>query len=403
MKSSHYLTLPSSFDPRAVLPWTLRDRYDDARYAVSVVMRKMAHRVVDDLGVVRLKMEYMRDVMEHHSACDVMQALVDGGVLERFPYSPGIRSYGYRLDAKFVADPHVRVPATDRRLIARLDRSYGEREAERQAILKPVHRELEKRQRRLRIDGDKARKTLATLPPEVNAFDNQAIIVRDIEERRFRLSVGEFGRVANAITSMKRELRRHLHVGGKQLGHVDIRCSQFSLLASIMRRHAGDGREAAGREPDKQALMMCNTDYLDYQSVVSDGTFYDAMLAELGGTRLTRDDIKRRAMADVISKRRRYPSPITEAFSRRWPTVWKFIEGVNRHDHASLIRILQQTEADLVIGGVADDLLRRFPGMFVLSLHDAVFAVPDDLSKVERAFRRAFECSGFSMSMKTEL
>jgi hypothetical protein len=66
-----------------------------------------------------------------------------------------------------------------------------------------------------------------------------------------------------------------------------------------------------------------------------------------------------------------------------------------------LIRKLQQEEAKLVIEAVADDLMRQLPGVCIVSLHDALFCPLKYLPNVERAFQRAFDQTGFEMSLKT--
>lgn len=410
------------------------------------------------LGVVRLHAKHLMAIMYQPTYAAVIDALVDGGAVERFPYQVGERSFGFRLAARFVADTHVRTPTTDLRLIRRLEKFSDECSEERQAQMKPVHHALAKQQVRLQIHGNRAREILAAQPRNENPFDCQGVLVGAIEDREFHLTVGQYGRVANNITSLKRELRDELHVGGKRLGSVDLTCCQPALVAKLMqdssqdvggvlrptliesassrfpgflrtetegkdtRRAAGAsrGQRAAGGSSnydsslseavhyDSSLPATQNADFELYRSLVQRGEFYDVLLTDLGHT-ISRDELKRRFLADVIAKRKasfrggEYPSAVEDKFRERFSTVYRFIRTVNRdgYEHSNLIRLLQRAESSLVIETVAADLLARHPRMFCLTLHDAIYTSAEHLPKVEQAFRRAFEETKFSMTFKT--
>lgn len=277
-----------------------------------------------------------------------------------------------------------------------------------------------------------------------------------IEARDYHLSVGQYGRVFNNISNLKRELRDELHVGEQQLGSVDLSCAQPAFVAKliqdvsesvcdlsgsnlIQKAKAGipgflrtgteskDTRQAsaAGREQraagsnydsslseavhyDSSRSATPNADFERYRSLVQCGELYDVLLTELGHT-ISRGELKRRFLADVIAKRKarfrggEYPSIVENKFRDLFPTVYRFIRSVNRdgYEHSNLIRLLQRAESALVIETVAADLLMRHPRMFCLTLHDAIYTTAEHLPKVEAAFQRAFEQTGFAMSFKT--
>ena len=131
----------------------------------------------------------------------VVDALHGGGAIERYQYTVGIRSFGYRLAGRFVTDKHVRVPATDFGLIRRWEKVYRQAAGERDGRMLPVHDALKELQERLEIHGAEARMILGTLPPECNPFDVQGIQIAEIEDRRFHhCNVGKTGRFSNNIT-----------------------------------------------------------------------------------------------------------------------------------------------------------------------------------------------------------
>ncbi len=450
--------LPASFHPGEFLKTPkLQSRWDDARYFISLILRKLSRWDVDDLGVVRLHAKHLMAIMYQLTYAAVIKALVDGGVVERFPYQVGQRSFGFRLSAKFVTDKHVRMPATDQRLIRRLEKFSDECFEERQARMKDVHHALARQQVRLQIHGNRAREILSGLPQVENQFDCQGVLVDDIENRDFRMSVGQFGRVFNNISNLKRELRDELHVGGEKLGYVDLSCAQPAFLAKAMqdasqsvggvqrptliesqssnfrvpgflrtetedkgtRQAAGRGQGAAGCSNydsslseavhyDSSPSAIQNADFGLYRSLVQRGELYEVLLADLGHS-ISRDELKRRFVADVHAKRKanfrgaEYPSIVENKFRERFPTVYRFIRDTNRdgYEHSNLIRLLQRAESSFVIETVAADLLARHPQMFCLTLHDAIYTTAEHLPTVEQAFQRAFEQTNFSMTFKT--
>lgn len=425
--------LPESFRPGEFLRLPrLRNLHDDARYFVSLILTKLAHRDVDERGYVRLMAKYLRKVMNYDNYSGVVDSLLEGGAVTRSPYQVGERAFGYVLADRFREDRHVLTPATDVRLIRRLDAFHRQAEIERRARMLPVHFGLERSQWRLRIDGGMAHEILTTLPPASNPFDIQGILVSDILQRQFRLSVGRYGRVANNITALKRELRAALRVDDDPLHHVDISCCQPALIGQAA-KHAGSeaahignaarrtgrqgwgqtGRERTASIYDAGQPTPSKSDLDDYCRLVQRGEFYDFMLSKIK-TELcpsfTRDDLKHRFMADVIAKKKandrgaEYPSEIEDCFRALFPSVYGFIRAVNRDgsEHANLIRELQRLESSLVIETVAADLLTRFAGMFVLTLHDAIFTTPDGIPSVIASFESAFSENGFPMKLKVE-
>ena len=412
-----HFRLPSTFHPGEFLHSPrLRNCHDDARYFVSLILTKLARGNVDDTGHVRLMAKHLRKVMHKHNSNAVVGALLDGGAVTRVPYQVGERSFGYMLADRFLDDRHVRIPATDPRLIGRLEAFQEQAEQDRQSRMKPVHIALERMQRRLRIDGNLAREILAGLPPASNPFDVQGTLVSDIEHRDFRVNVGRYGRSSNNITSMKRELRAALNVGGQTLQNVDISCCQPALIGHAARQAQGGGRTHTGGQTTASIYDAPNTtppksDLDAYCELVQSGEFYDYFLAQLekrSCPSLTRDELKERFLANVIAKRKanrhgaEYPSDVEDVFRELFPSVYRFVRDINRDgwEHANLIRELQRRESRLVIETVAADLLTRFPRLFLLTLHDAIFTTPRGIPAVVRAFDAAFKAMNFPMALK---
>jgi hypothetical protein len=349
----------------------------------------------------------------------VVDALLVGGVVERVAYLVGQRSFGYRLTDRFRYDKHVRIEAKDPRLIDRLLLFHQQAEYDRLSRMKPVHLALERLQQQLTIDGDQAREIIDSLPADCNPWDCQGLLVRDIEDKEFHVNVGRYGRLSNNITAMKREIRPALRIGSNELHHVDIRCCQPALIGRVVKQAAENkqetykGQEESGGIYDAPRKPLYSGDFTLFCELVQTGEFYDFLLPRLKSgkdPRLTRDELKKRVLADVIAKRKankfgaEYPSDVEDTFSELFPFVYQFIKQFNKDgwEHENLIRRLQQEESKLVIETVAADLVSRYPDLFLLTLHDAIFTTEPNIPIVVNAFKKGFDIIGFPMDLKVE-
>ena len=98
----------------------------------------------------------------------------------------------------------------------------------------------------------------------------------------------------------------------------------------------------------------------------------------------------------------RIASAIEDVFRAEFPGVWRFIKSVNQDDHATLIRILQQLEAWLVIEQVCGRFVQRYPGDFVITIHDAAYCRPEMLGALVESFEDVFRMLDFRPSLKVE-
>lgn len=148
-----------------------------------------------------------------------------------------------------------------------------------------------------------------------------------------------------------------------------------------------------------------------YSSLVQSGRLYeylpDAMVQK--GKPISREELKKRFLADVVAKKKvnlrgdEYPSVVEDVFRQIFPTVYAFIRRVNKDgwEHANLICDLQREESSLVIETVCADLVEKYPDMFLITIHDSILSTPDNVPRIEAAFHRAFEDTGFTMTLKT--
>ncbi len=401
----HAFALPASFDPTEFLSSRLMLHADAARWLMSTILRKTANRDVDPWGCVRLDSMILRRVMGNCSA-DIARALEQGGAIETAPYHVGVRCKGYRLARRYLGDRCVRVPGVEPHLLARLDAEWQRLDAqETRSGWLPIHHALDAEQRALSIDARTADAILGGLPAHTRLC--QDVLVGKLLHQDFRLSVSSTGRVFNALTGLKRELRQAVRLAGKPMGSVDLCCAQPALLAVEMLhetpangpkgratyKHTGPASPCPASVPSPASFSGS----LSRFSVLAlDGSLYKVLMQRTG---LSRDAVKLAVLRDVLAKRGRYPSPVEDVFRGEFPEVYSFIRRVNRDDHAELIRRLQRRESWLVIENVAPRLVGKVP---MITLHDAIFSSIDDVRAVQGAFEEAFQTLGFRLAVKAE-
>lgn len=408
---THMFILPESFDAIELLPKSLHKFADDANYLASSILWKTARGQADDCGYVPLRAEYLRNVISKRKCTEIVQSLLDSGAIHRTPYQVGCRPFAYRLDDRYQADPHIRRPIENRRLLRKLEQHSARCQEEADRRMKPVHHTLASLQHSLQIDGLESKAILHTLSAESNPFDMQGILVRDILDREFRLAVGKYGRVSNSITSLKREIRTALRCAGMPLVGVDISCAQPCLLSLLIRfcQQNVPSYIACPWLPLLPAVAPCPSLAL-FSAACLSGELFGILGMRLrdAGIDWSRDTVKKRFLADVLAKKKanaagaEYPSAIENIFRAEFPGVWRFIKSVNQDDHATLIRILQQLESWLVIEQVCGRFVQRHPGEFVITIHDAAYCRPEMLGALTEAFEGVFESLDFRPQLKID-
>jgi hypothetical protein len=354
--------------------------------------------------------------MATHDYRSIIDSLLERGVLCRDRYVVGESPYSYWLDDRYRGDVHVRVDATDRRLIRALDRFRCEQADVQKSRMKPVHFHLRRMQFQLAIDIDQAAEGLLALPSGRKGFDTQGLLVRDLHERRLHFSVGRYGRVANSISNLARVVRPSLHHRGEPLSQLDIRCCQPGLLGQLVKKQEGKKQEQEARQGTGPGVTIYDSQnelpggvgqagLEQYLALTQSGEFYDFLVSEMGG--FSRDQIKKRFLCDVLAKRKankrgdEYQSRLEDRFAMLFPMIYRYVRATNRQgwEHANLIRQLQRAESDLVIAQVCEGIRRRHPDIFVVSLHDALFSTEQNMRTIRAEFERAFEENGYPMGL----
>ncbi len=185
-------------------------------------------------------------------------------------------------------------------------------------------------------------------------------------------------------------------------------------------------KEPGHRKPGYLYGLRLPDDFILYSELTANGEFYDFMLekVQLAGYRCQKDAVKEKFLTDIFAKKKwvetksglivncDYDSVVEEVFRDWFPTVSEFIYDTNKTDpangvtfwnkHAVLIRLLQQTEAKLVIEDAAQIALAHRSKPLVLTCHDAFFCGAGEAAILDECLMAAASSQGHRFKTKTE-
>ena len=113
-----------------------------------------------------------------------------------------------------------------------------------------------------------------------------------------------------------------------------------------------------------------------YTSLVCSGKFYDFMevkFKEKGLRFRDRDHLKERIFKVLYSTNKQCKGQsAAKLFRELFPNVYGMFFSIKRHDHTSLANLLTTIESHLVLDKVIPAIQERFPGVHILTKHDAI-------------------------------
>ena len=117
--------------------------------------------------------------------------------------------------------------------------------------------------------------------------------------------------------------------------------------------------------------MLCESvrETQDFRSVCESGELYDFLSLDAG---IERAKAKKEFFRDVLFGKPHINGRVTVSFGRRWPTLLDSIRGAKRkHGYKVVAQALQRLESVVMLDGVCFRLLREFPSVPFLTIHDS--------------------------------
>ena len=223
------LYVPDSFDPEIHLPEELRHLADYARYLLHRINVGRVHLRQGNC-LVYLKHDYLAKFMPRGRLTAIRDALEDAGVIRVRKFCvPGEMCFGYQL-----LHPHNQgfshYQPTTKSLVARIK---AHRVKEFRAVRLPIHRDLRRYIKALRIDEQAALHAVEGTPFQRSA---QVAMVRAIAQGDFFTVADRFGRFHTNLTNLKANLRPFLCYRESRLVNLDIANSQPMIFCLLLVR-----------------------------------------------------------------------------------------------------------------------------------------------------------------------
>ena len=294
------------------------------------VNKVIIHRHVNTTDYINLNARTFRRIVRQGDA--VRYWAVKSGLVQcdNF-YAKGRKSLGYRLCPELAQRTWRLTRRTNKAIVRNLRKTEVERS--------PVVRWLTKNLSRIE----------AVVPEGLSWMDelslqavNDGCIAFNPED--------EFGRRYHSnLTNLRSDLRQYLRVDGQPLVQIDISNSQPLFQAVVAERNG----------------VVCPA----YKQVCEEGQLYEFLGEKTG---LTRKRTKQQMMSSVFFGRNVSRSRTKRAFRKWFPEVAVLLDEIKADDHAELARLLQRAESDFIVRTVCDRLRRKYPRMFVATIHDSI-------------------------------
>ena len=99
--------------------------------------------------------------------------------------------------------------------------------------------------------------------------------------------------------------------------------------------------------------------------------------------------------------KRRREYKVVKAFAAKYPTAYALIQSQKERNYRLFSRRMQRMESDLMIEGVCGRLMREYPHIPILTIHDAILTTPSHVETVSRIIRETFQAQGLTPTLTT--
>jgi len=358
--------------PESLLPWLsevehnpppiIGFRISRLEYIVSLILTHKQKKFPGSYSL--LTMEYMKNIIIR--ADEYINFLRDSNVIEWVNHSEGRNSRMYRL-TKEHEGPAVWRPITDMNIIYRIEknrRSLKFRNSKKYPILnKYVNMVTIDLEPALRAIEEEYQIRSQSTDPEIRdkATSRRTYSLAEvfkIHEGSIYIKVNKTNyRYDTNYTRLPGELVGYLRINGQQLREFDIVNSQPFFVNGLI-NPSPEIERIIGRSlsiynislnlPNKQDVRC-------YQSLTSEGKFYDFMMSEFdkAGIKYTdRKDFKDQLFT-VYYGTNGIDTPSVRLFRDKFPTIHQMFTYIKRDDNADLPNLLTRIESFIMLDKVA--------------------------------------------------
>jgi uncharacterized protein (UPF0305 family) len=323
--------------------------------------------------------------------------LVEMGIIEiKDRYWAGIISKRYRFQPKYRNQSLKAVIINDPKIIERVN---DHRRRKTEAIQKPEHSFLFRNLMEIEINYEDAIKYVDENVNEETKKSIYKIMINNIKEIKYKYywECSTTGRIYNNITNLPRKIRKFLRWQKNPLVEVDIANSQPLLFNIPIQRYINKDIQESdiSLSLDIATYVTTFSDIKHYEDLTTKGIFYDYLmdyfvrgiepsdyLLDDLGIDEPRDVFKTRFYARVFfcKESNFWTTNEREQFKKLFPNVAQIVSYYKQDNHKNLANILQQAEAEIIIGKVIPRIAEK--NIYALTIHDSILTLEESAETV---------------------
>jgi hypothetical protein len=366
-----FLTIPASLRYDQSFKHQTKPSADTTAVIVATVLR---HQLAlwnrdgqtQDYPFVPVRFENLRRFVTSNALGVNLRELVIADILQRHPPRIASEPAEWRVNPNLLKGGLTQYSVQTKALQRKLLKSRLE-------ISEPTELEqhLFRMLPKLEIERTQAEKWVIGLPFTKQLQANDSI--GSIASKQHYLSRDKNGRLYSHLTSLRKDLRKFLTVGGERLSEIDVCCFQPLLLSGLV-------VDAVGEHPDTVSFReMCQT-----------GDFYSHIQTHCG----LRDKGKLGFLSYLNGHPAQLPKlavPIQKMMRENFPHVDKFVTDTKRWDYTAMSKLLMRWERRIVVDGGARRFVTETSGeRFVGTVHDCLIVTTSDADIVANCLTEAF-------------
>jgi len=215
-------------------------------------------------------------------------------------------------------------------------------------------------------------------------------VISKIYHGQFFFEVDNKGfRVHTNYSNLPAILRPYITINGKSLEAIDIRNSQPLFFACFVKSYY------------KERHRELPEDAKTYVSLCEQGKFYEYIFDGL--TEQKRKEYKQDFFGKVFfCQNKHMQNKLADLFKDKFPSLYRIIQEQKKDNYKALAINLQKLESDLIVRVVAKNMLKKYPAMELLTIHDSISVPKEYFAETQQEIISAFKKYGVQPSFKKD-
>jgi len=302
--------------------------------------------------------------------------LVSNGTLVlKTNYQNGVTSRIYALDENIFVEKIKRYKNFDRVLLKKYKHKFIDMihidDTSKSSLIEPLVKEkLVSDLFSVKIEYDRAIFFLDSLKhQDIDIYNRNIYSVDCINDKHIFYHFDAYGRMHTNYTILKSFIRKNcLLIDDEETCEIDIQNSQPLFLTKLIDTNMVDQRE-----------------FELFRHLTITGTYYQYVMSQLGET----DKKKVKEMTyKVLFGRNIGSSKVDKQFKKIFPTIHQFIKTYKKEngDYRVLAYDLQKAESNLIFNTVIKKVMRFYPEIKLITIHDSIIIPKKYRDEVNQIF-----------------